>query len=148
MKISHEELTRKTIRALRTCLSKVPFLRLEDIKKENVKGATKPDFLVKLVLPSGQQNLIVEVKASGQPRLVRDAVNGLMQSRPLFPGSYGVFMAPYISPQAAEILAKAGIGYIDFSGNCLLSFEQIYIEQGGKPNLFMSRRDLRSLYSP
>jgi hypothetical protein len=90
----------------------------------------------------------VEVRTSGQPRPAREAVNQLIQYRPFFPGSYGVFMAPYISPEAAEILKKEGIGYIDFSGNCLLSFEQIYIEQGGRPNLFMKRRDLRSLYSP
>jgi len=77
VKISHEELTRKTIEALRTCLTKVPFLRLEDIKKEAATGAARPDFLVKLALPRGRQNLVVEVKASGQPRLVREAVNEL-----------------------------------------------------------------------
>ena len=99
-------------------------------------------------LPGGQQNLVVEAKTSGQPRLVREAINQLMRYRPLFPGSYGVFIAPYISPESAKILVNAGIGYIDFSGNCLLSFDQIYIEQGGKPNSFMNRRELRSLYSP
>ena len=57
-------------------------------------------------------------------------------------------MAPYISPQAAEICLKDGVGYIDFAGNGYLSFGQVYIEQTGRPNPFKRRRDLTSLYFP
>jgi hypothetical protein len=57
-------------------------------------------------------------------------------------------MAPYISPQAAEICLKDGVGYIDYAGNSYLSFGQVYIEQTGRPNPFRTRRDLTSLYSP
>jgi hypothetical protein len=57
-------------------------------------------------------------------------------------------MAPFISPQAAEICMTDGVGYVDFAGNCLLSFGQVYIEQTGKPNPFRTRRDLVSLFSP
>jgi hypothetical protein len=56
MKISHEELTRKTIKALRTCLTRVPFLRFGDIIQEPAAGATRPDFPVKLAPPGGQRN--------------------------------------------------------------------------------------------
>jgi hypothetical protein len=57
-------------------------------------------------------------------------------------------MAPYISPQSAEICLKDGIGYIDYAGNSYLSFGQVYIERTGRPNPFRTRRDLTSLYSP
>jgi len=79
--------------------------------------------------------------------LAREAVNQLLRYRDLFPEAYGVFMAPYISPNAAKICAKEDIGYIDVAGNCRLCFGQVYIEQEGKPNVFAKRRDLRSLYS-
>jgi len=57
-------------------------------------------------------------------------------------------MAPYISPQAAEICAKEGIGYLDLAGNCRLSFGQVFIRREGIRNPFARKRDLRSLYAP
>ena len=56
-------------------------------------------------------------------------------------------MAPYISPQAADICLKDGVGYIDFAGNSYLSFGEVYIDQTGRPNPFKTRRDLISLFS-
>jgi hypothetical protein len=65
-----------------------------------------------------------------------------------FPDAYGVFAAPYISPEAAAICTGEGIGYLDFAGNCFLSFGQVHIERTGNANPFTDNRDLRSLYSP
>ena len=148
MKNPVEELEERAEKALRSCLGKVPFVKIIAIKKEPGKGSIKPDFLVKLALPDGEQNLVVEVKNNGQPRLAREAVNQLLRYRDTFVGAYGVFIAPYISPKAAEICANEEIGYIDLVGNCYLCFGQVYIEQEGKPNVFGKKRDLRSLYSP
>lgn len=131
-------------KALMTVLGKVPFLKTESVERE-INGA---DFVVNLEVDNKKQVLVVEVKSSGQPRLAREAVNQLMRYRDTFPNSYLVFMAPYISPQAAEICMKDNVGYLDFAGNCYLSFDKVYIEQSGKPNPFRSRRDLVSLYSP
>jgi hypothetical protein len=41
-----------------------------------------------------------------------------------------------------------GVGFIDFSGNCRLSFDGIYVQRSGYPNPSAKRRELRSLYSP
>jgi hypothetical protein len=57
-------------------------------------------------------------------------------------------MAPYISPQSAEICAKDGIGYLDLAGNCRLAFGKVFIRREGSSNPFVQRRDLRSLYAP
>jgi len=148
MKISTEELEKSSEKALRSCLARVPFIRIQEIKRTPGKERVRPDFLVQLALPDGKQNLVVEVKNSGQPRLAREAINQLLRFRDIFSGSYGVFMAPYISPKAGEICDKENIGYIDLSGNCRLCFGQVYIEEEGKPNLIAKKRDLRSLYSP
>jgi len=130
--------------ALTGVLEKIPFLEIESVEQE-AQGA---DILVNLAIDDKKQVLVVEVKSSGQPRLAREAINQLMRYRNTFPNSYLIFMAPYISPQAAEICRKDGVGYLDFAGNCYLSFGQVYIEQTGKPNPFRTRRDLVSLFSP
>lgn len=148
VKISDKTLRKKAEQALFNCLERVPFLKIQNIEKEITKKESNPDFIVKLELPQGEQHLVIEIENNGQPRLARGAVNRLQRYCANLPDSYGVFIAPYISPKAAEICSKEHIGYVDLSGNCLLSFEPIYIEQTGKPNLFAQKRDLRSLYSP
>ena len=129
---------------LRGILEKIPFLKIVSIERER----DGMDFVVNLAFDNKKRVLIVEVKNNGQPRVAREAVNKLVRYRDSYPNTYGVFMAPYISPQAAEICRKDGIGYIDFAGNSYLSFGQVYIEQTGRPNPFKTRRDLTSLYSP
>lgn len=108
----------------------------------------RPDLMAKVDTSNGEITLIVEIKASGQPRIARDAISQLQN---LIVGNnryYGVFMAPYIAEASANICKKAGIGYVDFSGNCRLLIGQIYIEVMGQPNKYAEKRDLRSLYSP
>ena len=129
---------------LRGTLEKIPFWKIVSIDRER-NGV---DFVVNLALNNKKQTLIVEFKNNGQPRMAREAVNQLIRYRDSYPNAYSVFMAPYISPQAAEICLKDGIGYIDYAGNCYLSFGQVYIEQTGRPNPFKTRRNLTSLYSP
>ncbi|MFH1025783.1 MAG: type IV toxin-antitoxin system AbiEi family antitoxin [Nitrospirota bacterium] len=144
MKKESDEIEVKAEKALRDALEKIPFLKVKSIEREQ-DGV---DFLLNLALGDKKQDLLVEVKNNGQPRMARDAVNQLIRYRNTYPDAYLIFMAPYISPQAAEICMKDGVGYLDFAGNCYLSFGQVYIEQTGKPNPFRTRRDLVSLFSP
>jgi len=111
-------------------------------------GEFTPDIVIESSLPAGDQVLIAEIKSSGQPRFAREAVNQLFRYRDEVPGMYGVFMAPYISPQAAAICEKAGIGYADLAGNCRLVFGQVYIERHDWPNPSIVKRELRSLFTP
>ncbi len=148
MRISGDQLEKKAREALRSCLSRVPFLKIEAIKRETSKERVAPDFLIKIALPEGEKYLVVETKANGQPRLAHEAVNQILRYRDFYPDAYGVFLAPYVSPKAGEICRQEGIGYLDLAGNCYLCFDRVYIEQEGRPNPFKEKRDLRSLYSP
>lgn len=149
MKLSGKELVDKAENAIRTCLESVPFIKINEILKSAGPTHLQPDLRIKLVVSYGEQDLIAEVKSSGEPRLVREAASQLLNYRySAPPGAYGVLIAPFISPRAAEICAEEKIGYVDLSGNCLLSFGQVHIERKGMPNLFAQKRDLRSLYSP
>ncbi len=133
-------------KALTSCLGPVPSAQIRTIKTGS--GDSDPDLIVQLHAPAGPRTIVVECKRSGQPRPTRDAVNQLLRYVGSDESTYGVFMAPYISEKSAEICTKEGIGYIDFAGNCRLSFDNIYIERTGRPNPRPQRRELRSLYSP
>jgi hypothetical protein len=94
------------------------------------------------------RRLLCEVKASGQPRIARQACLELVDFARSDKKAYPVFIAPYISPAAAAICGQYNVGYLDFAGNCRLAFDKVYIRREGFPNPAVQRRDLRSLYSP
>lgn len=135
-------------KALRACLTKASFMKLAGIERDKDINGLRPDLLVELELPKGRQTLIAELKTNGQPRFAREAANQLARYLDVLPGAYGIFIAPFVSSESAAICKGEGIGYIDFAGNCKLSFGTVYIEQKGNPNVFAEKRDLRSLYSP
>lgn len=65
-----------------------------------------------------------------------------------FASPYGLFVAPYISPKAAELCRELGIGYCDFAGNCFLSFGQVYIRRENWPNPAKRPETAASLWAP
>ena len=138
----------RMVAAFREYLENVPFLKIVSWKKEARLGEFMPDMVIKVSLATTEQVIIADIRSSGQPRIAREAVNQLYRYRDESPGMYGVFMAPYISSQAAAICKKAGIGYADAAGNCLLVFGQIYIERHDWPNPSIVKRELRSLFTP
>lgn len=103
-----------------------------------------------LIISSSGKNysLILEAKYNGQPRNIREAVNDLLVIEHKNPFVYGIVVAPYISEEGAKICKEADMGYLDLSGNCRLSFQNIYIQKEGKLNKFIIKRTLSSLYSP
>lgn len=144
-----QETEQQAAEALQACLADVPFLQVGRIQANLQQGGVEADLVIDLKTQDGSPlRIVVEVKTSGQPRLAREAANQLLRLRKVFPDAYRVFMAPYISPQAAEICAEEGVGYLDLAGNCLLAFGQVYIRREGIRNPFVQKRSLRSLYAP
>ncbi len=149
-----EELELRAQEAIQTCLRQIPFLQASKIEcvtaqEFKILGTSyRYDFSVTLRLPTGEQKLLFEVKHVGEPRVVREAINTLYRYREFVPDAYGVIVAPYISPQTAELCKRQGVGYIDLAGNCRLSFGQVFIERGRYGNTLAEKRTLRSLYSP
>jgi len=144
MKLTERTIERQAKLALETCLGKVPFLSF----KTRLKRIPKQDnFFAKVKTSSGSRDLLVAVKNNGQPRIIRSAVLELARACRERNSTYGLVVAPYISLKTAEICLEENVGYLDFAGNCRLSFEDIYIEQLGKPNPSVVRREQRSLFS-
>ena len=148
MKIDGFALVQQAKELLRSCLLQVPSLRMERDSATSEQEAAGADFAICTDIQGAKQYLIVEVKASGQPRVVRNAINQLDRYRSQWPDSYGVIFAPYISERTAEICRDEGVGYLDLAGNCYLNFQTVFIQKVGLPNPVPARRELRSLYSP
>src|SRR5215470_13069633 len=111
-------------------------------------GGQTADLLVKFKMGDKPHTLTLAVSSIGQPRQLREAVTRLSEIRREMPEAYPVSVSPYIGPQGAALLKRSGLGYLDLSGNCYLSFEHVLIEKEGKPNLRPSTRPLKSLFAP
>jgi hypothetical protein len=146
VKINDVEVKAKEV--LVDCLQRIPFMRLHLDSLPPSSNIVQPDLVVNLETEGRRVVLIAEIKNTGQPRYAHQAVNQLLRYMDDFPDAHGVFIAPFISPRAAQICQDANIGYIDFAGNCHLSFLQVYIHKEGNPNPFREKRSLRSLYAP
>ena len=132
MKVNEKNILEEVEKTLRACLQRVPFLEIESLERERKVGDVCIDIAATVRLAKQRQRLALEVKNNGQPRVARAAAYQLARVLESEPGIYGVFAAPYISPQTAEICVKEKIGYLDLAGNCRLTFGQVYIEQEGK----------------
>ena len=111
-------------------------------------GGQTADLVMKFKMGDKPHTLAVGVTSLGQPRQIRETVTRLLEIRKEMPEAYPVAVSPYISPQSASLLKRSGLGYLDLSGNCYLSFENVLIEKEGKPNLRPSTRPLKSLFAP
>ena len=111
-------------------------------------GSQRADLMVRFKMGPVESTLILEFTSLGQPRQIREAIARLGELRRDLPAVYPVAVADYVSPQSANLLKRAGLGYLDLSGNSYLSFEQVHIEKEGRPNLRPSTRPLRSLFAP
>lgn len=138
---------------LRGLVRKIPFLKLQSLRKEAHVGPSPShvDWLAKVRAGDHLWTLAVEAKKIAQPRQVRDVVLQLehyMSHLPADGQHYGLLLAPFISEQSARICKEAGIGYADLAGNALISFDNVFIETRSADNPFRERRDVKSLFAP
>jgi hypothetical protein len=148
--IKHEEEAKTKLQEV---LARVPFISVgvtEAPPLVGLLGSRSPDFLLPLRAGNGAWQLVCKVNGLAQPRQVRSVMLEMNDYLKTLgnPKSYPVLLAPYISPDSAEICRQAGVGFVDFAGNCRLVFGQIFIERSGAANPKAEKRGLRSLFSP
>ena len=148
MKRKPQDIEKAAQAALRACLDGVPFARVVSLQRRPRVKDMRPDIVAGVKIDRRTVKLVAEIRDSGQPRIARDAANQLVRYVGAIPKSYGIFIAPYITPATAKICARDGLGYLDLSGNCRISFENVFVQQTGQPNLFLRKRYLRSPYTP
>ena len=133
--------------AIVSFLKKIPFVSILEIKSIDKKGEESVDFSVNISIDGRVRTLYVEVKSNGQPKFARESVNVLLRVCGQKVNSYGIFCAPYISSESSEICRCNNVGYFDFSGNCHLSFDNIFVENSGNANQFSEKREMRTIFS-
>lgn len=143
--VKAEEIRRSAAQKLRELFPRAA--DWEELSQVRV-GSQAADLLVKFRMGASEHALALEITSLGQPREIREAMTRLAEIRRELPDAYPVVVSPYISPQSAALLRRSSLGYLDLSGNCYLSFENVLIEKEGKPNLRPSTRPLKSLFAP
>jgi len=149
MKFTKAELEQKAAQAIRACLEDVPSLKIKGVEMERDFKGYRADMVTTVSTPTGRTGfLVAEIKATGEPRVAREALNRLWRNWANQPDVVPVFIAPYISPKSAEICKLDSTGYVDLAGNCRVVLENVFIEREGRPNPYSEKRDLQSVYSP
>lgn len=129
--------------ALEGCFNSVQSLQIHKMETGIADSGT--GFILKLETPLGEKTIFAELFANGQPRYARILTDRNLKLSD-HPDSYYVFVAPFITGKTGELLIKHGIGYLDFAGNCFISFDSVHIEKKGNKNPFLTKRIFSSLY--
>ncbi|MBM3469894.1 MAG: hypothetical protein FJX73_03780 [Armatimonadetes bacterium] len=132
---------------LQGLLGKVPFIRLKGWQSDARDGGSRRDLALNIAVDGERWQVLVEVKGSGEPRLIRIATQQLRAATFDKQRTYPVVAAPYISESSGEICREAGVGFVDLAGNCRLVFGKVFIEYRNFPNPRLERRPLRSLFA-
>jgi len=145
---SVESLEARSEDVLRGLLQDVPAIRNIEVQHEHSAQDRGVDLLFRFDVEGRSHTLVCEVKSSGQPRYVRDAVHYLNHLALQFDRATPVCMAPYLSEQARDLCRDAGVGYADLEGNCRIVFDTVFIERVVATKPAAERRELKSLFKP
>ncbi|MGD8741636.1 MAG: type IV toxin-antitoxin system AbiEi family antitoxin [Desulfobacterales bacterium] len=111
------------------------------------KETGHPDFRGSIQFRDQESDIIGEVVSQKSSAIFKDKLALLKAFASREKEIVPVVIAQYLSEGKREACKKAGINYIDLSGNILLSFENLYIERVGFPNRFPEERRGRNPFS-
>ncbi|WP_294044358.1 hypothetical protein [Sphingomonas sp.] len=150
MKDSVQSIERRAAKVLEAFLSSIPGLAIKQLEREpDLAQADRPDLVATLSYAGKPLVLVVEVKGSGQPKIVREAARQAKRAI-AHAGSNAVpmIMAPYLSEQAQDVCRDEQVAFLDFMGNSRVSFGTVYVERRVEGRPEPERRALRSLFKP
>jgi len=126
----------------------LPSLRV--MRAAAAEGAGPSRHLLAVVrTPSGRRRtLCVDVRAASAPSRLPHALRQLTARYARKAGAYPVLASTFLSPRARELCREEGVGYLDLAGNCLLQFDDFYLQKIVDRNPFPARGRPPSLFSP
>lgn len=131
--------------ALRKVLQDVPFIRTVEVDHRSPEHPF--DFIARVDVGGKTHNIVVDTASNGQPRNAKAKIAGFTawHLRKELHNGYFVFAAPFVSDTSRELCKEAGIGFLDLTGNCFMSFNNVYIERFGFQKE-AEKRELRSIF--
>ena len=145
--LSADELQKTVQEKLQALLNETGMVDSTIVQRQ-IRDNDGPDFVMEVFGQTGTRVLLVNTRASGEPRLAREAVNHLLVQKNNWSHAFPVFTAPYISLQAAEICQNHQVGYMDLAGNCKIAIDGLFLHTRGRPNPYTNKRRLKSLNRP
>lgn len=126
----------------------LPNMNIEDISLEvPIDKRSRADVMVKVRTGNLKKYLLIEVKSSGEPRIVQSSIYQLKKLAEINKGMYPVFVAPYISERSREILSSENIGYIDLIGDVYLKFDSVLVDRISNVERETERRLSRGIFA-
>jgi len=145
MKYTERQLTDLGLNQLKDILYNIPFVERIDARSNIINFPS--DFEITIYLSEDREPITIygEMKSRGERRFAEEFIQ---DANPYKNDSQAwLFMAPYISPQTAELLKKKGFSYMDLSGNCYIALNTIFVSVEGRPNLFKEHEYDRNFFS-
>ena len=143
-----KEYSKKYEQNIKEIFSTIPSLSIKRVlTNTKISDSFQADLVVVIAYNNKQMEIIVEIMSKGEPRYVRSAVQQLSSSLGERLNVYGIICAPYISKRTGEICEASNIGYIDLSGNCSISFNNVYIKKENYKSAFLERKEAKSLFA-
>jgi hypothetical protein len=130
------------------CLKEIPFVQINKVEQRIIPERGRPEIVARIKINERERVILAEVKPNGQSRLIREAIGEILKYRETYADAYGLVVAPWITPQAAKICKQEGIGYLDFSGNCHLNFDFVFVSKTGRTEAISKKKNFRSWFSP
>jgi hypothetical protein len=129
-------------------LKTIPKLGVKEVRSRFGQTSVQPN--INLLLRYGNKyfKVAVEPISSGEPSVLRRSAIYLKNLITKTKQDYAVIVAPFITGEGAAVCRDLGVGFIDLSGNCVLSLEGLYVERTGYPNKFKKPREILSFFSP
>ena len=126
--------------------SLLPAVRILEAKLAEGNGV---DLTVSVATPQGhRRTLLIDIEPSPAAGRVRESIRGLKDASAGRRGGYPVLASRFLGPRARAICREEGVGYLDLAGNCLLRFDDLYVEKVVEANPFKQSGRPSSLFTP
>ncbi|MHB8396302.1 MAG: type IV toxin-antitoxin system AbiEi family antitoxin [Thermoplasmataceae archaeon] len=126
----------------------LPNIKIEDVSLEvPIDKRVYADIIIKVKTGDLNKYLLVEVKSSGEPRIVQSSIYKLKKLVGAYSERYPVFAAPYISEKSRDILISENIGYIDLVGDVYLKFDSVLVDRISNAERKAERRLNRGIFA-
>lgn len=98
---------------------------------------------------SNKRFLAVNFKNHAQLRDARQSIDFIRRVTQHYQvNTYPVFVSQYLNRSVRSFCAEQDVGYLDFSGNCRLVFDSVFIEREVPSTQTPERKQLKSLFTP
>lgn len=122
----------------------IPSVKNVTIKDGYIDQNISTDIVIEVSTEYRDVELFVDIKPRGEKRFIIEYINRV---KSFIDSSRCMLIAPYISPDSAELLKENGINYMDLSGNCYLVADMIYISVEGKSNQYIPKRSNKNIFA-